>query len=439
MPPEKEPTVTSEQMVKKMTVKLSALEKAVVDKTEGTTAELADVKSTAQEANNLVVELSTNVADLSGRIDNMTKANAVDNRHAYERERGGFGRYVKDLMQVKLSIDITDTNVRLAEWEKTTKTATSKLLSLDQRTDIGSKGGFLAPSERASETLKLAFADHPILGAVDRKTTSHHAYQAPILKQLDAGAGLAGGAVSYFKNEYDDLVSSGLSFEEMQIDLHEVYTRTDASMRMLEEDEYSVETQMRDSMSESLRSKLEDVIIHGTGVKQPEGFINANCKITVAKEGAQPAGTLTGNNILDMSAQVIDEDSAVFLYGPQMRKVLPKLKGDDDELLYLNRNQGILIGERRPILNGFPVIKSNFMQPTGTEGDIFLINPKAYRFVTRSTERFDSSMHLLFDQDAMAFRLVFVAGGKVWLPRALPLPNDPSFLVSPVVTVETRD
>ena len=64
------------------------------------------------------------------------------------------------------------------------------------------------------------------------------------------------------------------------------------------------------------------------------------------------------------------------------------------------------------------------MDTVGDQGDIVLANMAGYRAITKAGgEEFSESMHLWFDQDVTAFKLIFRMDGQPALTSAVTPPN----------------
>ena len=91
------------------------------------------------------------------------------------------------------------------------------------------------------------------------------------------------------------------------------------------------------------------------------------------------------------------------------------------QIVQLSVNAGVnwmgpnasLQGAPNGTLMGRPIILSDACDTVGDQGDIILANMAGYRAITKAGgEEFSESMHLWFDQDVTAFKLVFRMDGQ---------------------------
>lgn len=89
-------------------------------------------------------------------------------------------------------------------------------------------------------------------------------------------------------------------------------------------------------------------------------------------------------------------------------------------------------------LMGRPMIPVEWCPTLGTQGDIILADLAQYVTISKGMVETDVSMHLRFDYDEMAFRLIFRIDGQPWWASPL-TPYQGSNTQSCFVTLETRD
>lgn len=94
-------------------------------------------------------------------------------------------------------------------------------------------------------------------------------------------------------------------------------------------------------------------------------------------------------------------------------------------------------GNPFPILMGRRIIFSEVAAANGTEGDLVLVSPSMVYGAARSDSPAGStSIHLYFDQDLMAFKVIARAAVKPKLSQAVTRPD--SSTVSPIITCQSR-
>jgi HK97 family phage major capsid protein len=89
-------------------------------------------------------------------------------------------------------------------------------------------------------------------------------------------------------------------------------------------------------------------------------------------------------------------------------------------------------------LFGRPIIPTQAAQALGTTGDLIFWAPSQYAVFSRGEGlRFDSSIHLWFDQGVTAFRFTLRIGGQPWWSSPIS-PKNGSTTASSIVTLATR-
>jgi HK97 family phage major capsid protein len=69
-------------------------------------------------------------------------------------------------------------------------------------------------------------------------------------------------------------------------------------------DQATLESVLMDGFAEEFGFLVDDAVIRGTGVGMPLGILNSNAVVTVPKENAQAARSLTAENIINMWARL---------------------------------------------------------------------------------------------------------------------------------------
>ena len=135
---------------------------------------------------------------------------------------------------------------------------------------------------------------------------------------------------------------------------------------------------------------VDDAIFEGSGTAQPLGFMNANCKVTVAKETGQPrspsvrehhqhVGAVPG--AFDGDRGMVDQPGCVAA-AHEMSMVI----GTGGVPVYLP--PGGLSQSPYGTLMSRPVIPIEYCNTLGTEGDIVLADPSQYVMIDKGDIRY---------------------------------------------------
>jgi HK97 family phage major capsid protein len=157
----------------------------------------------------------------------------------------------------------------------------------------------------------------------------------------------------------------------------------------------------------------DDAFINGTGAGQPMGILNDPALVTVAKETGQGGATIVYENCIKMLARLHPAllNGAIWLANPT---AIP-------QLLQLSIGVGTA-GVHFPVLRETdggawsmltrPILFSEKLPSLGTKGDLLLVNFSQYLIGMRKDTTVDRSMHVGFQNDTTAFRLISRLDGR---------------------------
>jgi HK97 family phage major capsid protein len=178
---------------------------------------------------------------------------------------------------------------------------------------------------------------------------------------------------------------------------------------------------------------VEDSIIAGSGIGQPLGILNAPALITVEKEIAQIANTITFENLKAMVKRLWPGSfpTACWLMGSDAFAEILSMWETDGSILGTNSDGA------RTLLD-FPIILTEATSPLGDIGDIILADLAEYVVVERDAgTNILSSIHVRFVADETAFRVAArVDGAPAWATPVMV--KNSAETVSPFVTLEAR-
>lgn len=175
------------------------------------------------------------------------------------------------------------------------------------------------------------------------------------------------------------------------------------------------------AMQQAVTLKVNEAIITGIGAGRALGIMNSGSLITVAKDGAQGAGTIIDANVKAMLDRSLTPLTSVWVANPSCYAQIVGLASFD--------------GATRT-LAGLPLVLADACPAPGTPGDLILADLSWY-VVAMKTPQLNGSMHLWFDQDVTAFKLVFRMDGMPALAAPI-TPLNASATKSHFITTAVR-
>jgi len=303
----------------------------------------------------------------------------------------------------------------------------------------GVDGGFAVPPEFRREIWQKVMGDDSLMGRSDRLTTSANSYTVP--KDETTPWQTTGGIQVYWESEAGTITQSKVALEMSNIRLAKLTALVPVSEELLE-DAPGLDSYLRAKAPVKMASKVDTAIVSGTGVGQPLGILNSGSLISVAKESGQVADTILWPNISNMWTRMWapSRRNAVWLINqdiePQLDLLSYVASDDPQQPIYLP--SGGASGAPYSSLKGRPVIPVEPCSTLGDQGDIILVDMSQYMMVTKGQDvRTDVSIHLYFDQAAVAYRFIFRLNGQPWWNSSIS-PQNGSSTRSWAVTLDAR-
>jgi HK97 family phage major capsid protein len=302
----------------------------------------------------------------------------------------------------------------------------------------GPHGGFLVPSGVAPGILSIAPQDDvltPLFTDVPM-TTPTLALNARVDK--DHTTSVSGGFIVTRRPETVAGSGSRQKYDQVVMTANEEYGLAFATQRILTDSPQSFVAIIQAGFRDEFVANAMKEYISGTGVGERQGAMNAGCKVSIAKESGQTAATIVKANIDNMASRCWRYSRAVWLANQNTRaqlKSLVQVVGTGGNSVPYFVTDGAPAGFDG-VLDGRPLVFTEFAETLGTEGDLILIVPSEYLVATYQSEQFAESMHVRFVEAESAFRFYRRNDGQWWWKTAM-TPKKGSTL-SPVVTLATR-
>ena len=248
-----------------------------------------------------------------------------------------------------------------------------------------------------------------------------------------------GGVLSYWANEADTVTAKKVKFREMEMKLHKLFGLCYATDELLK-DASALEAVTTMAFEEEMGFKVDDAIFEGDGVGKPQGILDADCTVSVAKESGQSATTLVTENIVKMWSRMIARSrmNGVWFINQDIEPQLFTMSlpvGTGGAPTYMP--PGGLSQSPYGTLMGKPVIPIEHCPTLGTVGDIVLADLSQYVVIEKGGLNSEASIHVRFIYDEMCFRFILrIDGQPKWNAPLVPFKGSNS--LSPFVTLATR-
>lgn len=284
----------------------------------------------------------------------------------------------------------------------------------------GPDGGFAVPEQFATEIYSTALEEQSLLAMADDTPVTGNSMTFPKDETTPWGST---GIIATWDGEGDTANQKKPVLGKSRLELHKLRVLVPATDELLA-DSAAMSAHLSKKMSEAVLWKSNDAIINGTGAGMPLGILTAASLVAQAKETSQTADTINATNVAKMYGRCIKGAGAnlVWLLNPDAYAQLIVMTIGDQPIFTAptqgmrNAPDGLLLGR--------PVMLTDACDTVGDQGDIILANMAGYRSITKAGgPAFSQSMHLWFDQDVQAFKLVFRMDGQPTLASAVTPPN----------------
>lgn len=287
---------------------------------------------------------------------------------------------------------------------------------------LGADGGFLLPPDYVSKIFERTYNSENLIARTDQYTLAGNSIIFPRNNETSRATGSRwGGVRGYWLNEGAQGTASKPGFGRLTLTLNKLMVLIYATDELLA-DVGVMEQYITRVGSDEISFLLGDAIVNGDGVGKPTGFKEHNSTVTVSAETGQAAATICWENIVKMWSRLFGQcrKNAVWLIHqdiePQLFTMAQNV-GTGGLPVYLP--PGGASAAPYATLMGRPVIPIEQAQTLGTKGDITLVDLGEYVSASKGGIQAATSMHLRFDYDEMAFRLIVRTDGAPWWATAL--------------------
>ncbi len=383
-------------------------------------------------------EVDEKIAEITGQLATRPMLPTGDLEEK-EDPKGGFksmSHFFKDVQMATVQ-GLSRISKELGEWSRKAADSTTLEEGDDQY------GGFLIPPEFKNELWLAVEQQSMIIQRTTNIPIAHTTIKIPYINGFDESGGLVYGGIQWsWLDELADKTPTRPKIGRITLDLKKLAGLAYASEEILADSPISMENILKKGFADGLTFTLNDVLLRGGGAGRPLGILNAPCLVSVPKETGQAANTIVYENLLKMISRHSSSGSAVWMANqdclPQLGTMALSV-GTGGTAVWIPSNGAA--GAPLQTLMGLPLIWNKHCSTVGDVGDLILADWSQYLIGLKggqgATGQFDTSMHVQFVSDQIAFRFVFRIDGQPWWPSALTPPQS-SDTLSPFIVLAAR-
>jgi len=327
----------------------------------------------------------------------------------------------------------------LVRWQKAS-------LSTYAQEGVGADGGFSVPQEFRDNITKLVQSSESLMSRCDQLPISRAGISLPDDETTPWGTS---GIRSYWEGEADTIAQTKPVLKSKDFKLRKLTTIVPSTEELLD-DSVALGAYIDGTAPERIQWDADEAIVRGSGSGKPLGFLTSDALVTVAKVTSQVADTISGENIISMFPRLYSRYRAdsVWLCSHDAEQEILKLSvAGQTAVGGASTGYGFPLysppgmsrdGSSYGMLMGRPVLVTEHAAALGDVGDIMLVSMSQYRCVMRTGGiQAAQSMHLWFDQDAVAFKFRLRMDGAPKLSTTI-TPRSGTNSMSAFVTLAER-
>ncbi len=309
---------------------------------------------------------------------------------------------------------------------------------------VPSDGGFLVQKDFSNNLFNNLFENGLIASKCQKIPISGNSNGTVIngFDETSRASSTSGGVIIYMADEAAEKTASKPKFRRVELNLKKMIGLCYMTDEMMA-DASVLEAAVSSAFSKGFESKLQDLIINGTGAGEPLGVLNAGCLVSVAKETGQTADTIVAENIIKAYSRRFASQTGnyAWYYNQDIEPQLFTMSlgvGTGGIPLYMP--PGGLSDTPYARIMGLPAYAIEQCPTLGGLGDIILANfADGYLLAEKGGMRSDVSIHLRFVYDETALRFTLRVDGQPWRASALtPMNGTTSTTQSHFIAIAAR-
>ncbi len=233
------------------------------------------------------------------------------------------------------------------------------------------QAGYLAPPEISTEFIRDLVEFSPIRQYASVRTTGAPSVKYPKRTQITN---------AQWEGELEESEESEVAFGMLEVEVHKLTTYVDISNELLADSGGSAEAEVRLALAEDFGQKEAVAFVNGTGVKQPQGFMQANISEIVNGHATNLSADKLIDLLYSLPAAYRNAANAAWAMNGNTLAAVRKLKDGQNNYLWQPSYQ---VGQPETIL-GKPVVEMVDLPDIGN-GNFPIVygDWSAYRIVDR--------------------------------------------------------
>jgi len=304
---------------------------------------------------------------------------------------------------------------------------------------VASEGGFLVEKQFNDQILEKVYSTGEIASRVTRQAigpTANGLTYNMVDESSRADGSRFGGLRAYWVAEAAAFTASQPTFAQQTLTLNKLACLFYSTQELLQ-DQTSLSGLVERAVPQEIAFQVESAIIRGTGSGQPLGILNSPATVSQAKKSGQAATTIVTDNVENMWSRMYapNRSTMIWLVNQDAEPQLSNMADANGNALYMPP-LGLSDTPFSRLYNR-PVIATEHNSTLGTVGDIMAVDLSSYLLIDKGAVVGDSSMHVRFLYDEMAFRWTYRCDGQSMWNSAL-TPKNGTATQSPFITLATR-
>jgi len=311
-----------------------------------------------------------------------------------------------------------------------------------------SEGGFLVPENLRSSLLELSLEQSTVRQRAMIVPMDSLRVPIPSIDDTSHENSVYGGVQAFWTEEGAAIQQSAPSFSRVTLEAKKLTAFTAVPNELLQDNGDAIlQAWIEASWPKAIAYYEDDAFFNGSGVGEPQGYLNAPAAIKVATAASH---TITLTDIISAYCRTLPQalPGAIWLCSPDVKQQLLQLAflvtvgATTTPIAPPAWLTGLsAIAEEPSTLFGKPVfvsekIPSGTSSNTTTAGALSLCNFSYYLLGDRSELQLAMSEEYLFQSDMTAYRLIERCDGRVW-PQSALQPRNGGPTLSPFVLLDT--